>query len=622
MIWLFGVQNYNIWARLPTLLSVFLINTIKLETTIVIFSTIIRNFARMMFHLLDTDIASPATLNNPFRYTPHPLTLLAARQLCDYLETQPQWSAEIAAGKMFGVLVCRDEQGRRGFLAAYSGQLAGRADWPWFVPAVLDYLQPDGHFRQEEARITAMNRQLDTLVASEEYRALVSEQQRVTADGEKAVNDYRQYMTACKQRRDALRADGHDEAALIGESQYQKAELRRIKKYWQEQADKVAIRLQPLNDQIEGLRRERHQRSDALQQWLFDHFILMNAQGERRSLTSIFADTPQRTPPSGAGECCAPKLLHHAFLHHLQPLCMGELWQGRSPQMEVRHHGQFYPACRGKCKPILEWMLRINADQVRGNPIEALTPVTVRTVRTPSPSGSDCQSERFGLDLPSVAGNTPLGPDSTSAQTLPPPFYEDHSIIVVSKPSGLLSVPGRQGWPSVQSILSERYEQEMFMPHRLDQDTSGLMVVARTMQAYHHLQRQFLQRTVHKEYEALLDGIVSNAEGIIDLPLRPDLDDRPRQLVDREHGKPAVTHYHTLSVENGRTRILLIPHTGRTHQLRVHCAHHDGLETPIVGDTLYGKADDATRLCLHARMLSFRHPETEKEMHFTAPTPF
>lgn len=540
------------------------------------------------FHDLRSDIEPPHELNNPFSYEPHALTRLAVRQVCDYLETKREWEPEIADGKMFGVLVCRNEFGHLGFLAAYSGQIGGRFDWPWFVPAVFDYLAPTGHFRQEEARISDINRQLEELERVQEYCVLRDALMQLRREGDDAIDSYRRFMLECKQRRDALRSgSGYDEAALIAESQYQKAELRRIRKRWKDDAYELEERLRPFTGRIDSLRRERRQRSDVLQQWLFDNFLLLNDRGEYRSLTDIFADTPQQTPPSGAGECCAPKLLHHAFLHHLQPLCMGEFWQGRSPRKEIRHHGEFYPACRGKCKPILEWMLGLT-DSYEENAHDG--------------------------DIEIV--------------------HIDESIIVVNKPAGMLSVPGKLGLPSVESLLGEQYGR-VFMPHRLDQDTSGLLVVARTMEAYRHLQRQFLARSVEKEYEALLDGVwLSHAdampafpvEGEISLPLCPDIMDRPRQLVDRDHGKPATTHYYIINVENGKTRVLLVPHTGRTHQLRVHCAHQEGLALPIVGDRLYGRAAvtgaENCRLCLHARMLAFQHPVTLRQMRFVVPTPF
>lgn len=524
-----------------------------------------------MLHILHTDIKPPSELNNPFSYEPHALTLLAAEQLREYLDTKPELAEEIAGGKMFGVLVCRDPQKRLGFLAAYSGQLAGRADWPWFVPAVFDYLQPDGHFKQEESRISAINREIRALAESTVYLNLAAKWDSVRAEGEADVERFRQYMNERKQQRDALRASREQqEEQLVRESQHLKAELRRIKQHWREKAERVQEQLRPLEEHLEDMKQERRRRSDELQKWLFDNFTLLNKHGERRSLTSIF----DGNPPSGAGECCAPKLLHYAFANHLEPLCMGEFWQGRSPQMEVRHDGQFYPACRGKCKPILEWMLELHATAPVVEPTDTLTVV-----------------------------------------------YADDSIVVVNKPSGLLSVPGKQGQPSVERILGERYGQ-VFMPHRLDQDTSGLLVATRTMEAYHHLQRQFLNRSVRKEYEALIVGVPEPREGTIDLPLRPNLTDRPRQLVDHVQGKVAVTEYHIINVENGQARMLLVPHTGRTHQLRVHCAHHEGLGLPIVGDNLYGRPSKASRLCLHARMLTFQHPLTMRTMTFTAPTPF
>ncbi|MBP5339341.1 MAG: RluA family pseudouridine synthase [Prevotella sp.] len=542
-----------------------------------------------MFHLLHTDIAPPESLNSPFRYEPHILTLLAARSVCDYLATRPDWAVEVGKGKMFGVLVCADADGRLGFLAAYSGQLLGRADWPWFVPAVFDYLQPDGHFKQEEARISQINRQVAELEASEDYIALVGQLQTVRDEAALAINNYRDYTLACKSRRDALRRQGDfNEQELISESQYQKAELRRLKKLWEAKTGEAEQRLAPLTQRLEALKEERRQRSDELQLWLFHNFILLNSIGERRSLFDIF----DGMPPSGAGECCAPKLFHYAFLHHLRPLCIGEFWQGKSPRMEVRHHGKFYPACRGKCKPILEWMLSLQ--------------------RT---STDEIEVQRTTADMQRTSVYT----QRTTADEGLRIVYSDESILVVCKPSGLLSVPGKNRLPSVESLLTEDYGR-VYMVHRLDMDTSGLLVVARTTEAYHHLQRQFLQRAVHKEYVALLEGVVSG-EGTISLPLRPDLDDRPRQLVDHQYGKPATTYYKVLGVKQGITHILLIPHTGRTHQLRIHCAHAEGLATPIVGDALYGH-NSSRRLCLHARTLTFIHPTTQQPMTFTAEAPF
>lgn len=508
-------------------------------------------------------------MNNPFCYEPHPLCLEAANEVREYLKQHPEWHEEIQAGKMFGVLVCEDEEGQLGFLTAYSGQIGGREDWPWFVPAVFDYLQPTGYFKQEEARITAINHQVNTLETSISYISLKDEVFRLKEQASKEIEAYKIMMQEAKVRRDKERTEQGETEEMIRESQFQKAELRRMKKHWNEKVAEAESRLKPLDDELLQLKQERKHRSDALQRWLFDHFLMLNAQGQTRSLTDIFSTTPQGVPPSGSGECCAPKLLQYAYLHHLRPLSIAEFWQGRSPKMEIRHHDQFYTACRGKCKPILEWML----------PMEEME--------------SKEQMDDIRPDI----------------------IYQADTFLVVSKPAGLLSVQGLTDNPSVESILKAQYP-EVFMVHRLDMDTSGVMVVALTQDAYHHLQKQFLERTVQKEYAALLENDVEGS-GKISLPLRPDLLDRPRQVVDPENGKSALTEYQAL----GNRRIQLIPYTGRTHQLRVHCAHQEGLNNPILGDSLYGK-QKADRLYLHAETLSFDDPESGKRLMFHIPAPF
>lgn len=534
-----------------------------------------------LFHPMVTDVALPQCMTDPFiSNEPHPLCREAARILCAHLEQLPEWAAEVAAGKMFGVLVCRDEQEQTGFLAAYSGQILGRQDWPWFVPAVFDYLQPDGYFKQEEARISAINAQVRDLEGSIAMRSATKALLAAEAEAHLQIDAYKLQMSLHKVQRDQQREKGDgDEARRIRESQFEKAELRRLKQQWRQQVMAAEAVLKPLTAEVDRLKRERHQRSDQLQRWLFDHFVMLNGLGDKCSLTTIFSSTPQGTPPAGSGECCAPKLLQYAFAHGLRPLCLAEFWQGRSPRMEIRHHGAFYQPCRGKCKPILEWM----------------------------------------LGAPEGVGKRVVKKEKDDVVTL---LFIDSDIIVVNKPAGLLSVPGRNGQPSVEHILQQQYG-EVHMVHRLDMDTSGLLVAARTMTAYRHLQQQFAEHTIHKKYIALIEGSLED-KGEIMLPLRPDPLDRPRQLVDPIHGKPAHTTYETiLSMEKeGKafTRIALMPHTGRTHQLRVHCAHSQGLAMPIVGDRLYGHASD--RLYLHAEQLSFIHPLTGQRMTFTAPAPF
>ena len=535
------------------------------------------------FHLLHTLLPRPERMNNPFDYEPDPLCLMAADEVRAYLKTHEEWADEVEAGKMFGVLVCEDQQGALGFLAAYSGQIGGREDWPWFVPAVFDYLQPTGYFKQEESEITEINHRVQVLEDSAERQSLQHAVSTTRQQASAEIEAYKAMMQQAKARRDAQRAASGETEEMIRESQFQKAELRRLKKRWNEQVAEAEARLKPLDDELQQLKQERKHRSDALQRWLFDHFLMANTLGKTRSLTDIFSTTPQGVPPSGSGECCAPKLLQYAYQHHLRPLSIAEFWQGRSPKMEIRHHDHFYTACRGKCKPILEWML-----EPTKNPPPA----------PPEREGSSSQKM------------TPKG-----ANQAPHPLGRGRGWVVISKPAGLLSVPGLTDAPSVESILKAQYP-EVYLVHRLDMDTSGVMVVALTQEAYHHLQKQFLDRTVQKEYVALLENDVEGS-GKISLPLRPDLLDRPRQVVDPENGKSASTEYQAL----GHRRIRLIPHTGRTHQLRVHCAHQQGLDNPILGDPLYG-TKKADRLYLHAETLSFDDPETGERQTFHDPAPF
>lgn len=556
------------------------------------------------WHELHSQQPRPTAMNDPFCYEPHPMCVEAAEAVVAHVKTLPDWHDEVSQGKMFGVLICEDADGRLGFLAAYSGQIGGRADWPWFVPAVFDYLQPDGYFKQEEARITQLNHRLAELECADDYVSLKSQLARLREQADREIDDYKAMMREAKARRDAIREQASS-PDLIRESQYQKAELRRRKQRWRMTIAQAEADVLSVQGEIDRLKHERSQRSDALQRWLFDQFRMLNARGERRTLTEIFAPS---VPPAGSGECCAPRLLQYAYSHGLRPLQIAEFWQGRSPRMEIRHEGHFYTACRGKCKPILEWMLGGEGGRLR---------VEGGRVGFAEDEGQRMKDEGH---QPSTFNLGAADPSTLNHQPSELALHVDRDIIVVDKPSGLLSVPGKGEAASLESLLSERYG-EIYMVHRLDMDTSGLMVVARTRAAYHHLQRQFLERTVSKQYIALVDGIITHG-GTIRLPLRPDLDDRPRQLVDYTYGKEATTDYEPICQRpDGRTLLRLTPHTGRTHQLRVHCAHADGLAAPIVGDRLYGHPS-AQRLCLHAASLTFVHPGTGELMRFTSEVPF
>ena len=538
-----------------------------------------------------------------------------------YLNSHPELRADADKGKMFGVLLVDGDTtdvrvhklGEFAFLAAYSGLLAGRNDWEWFVPPVFDAQQPDGHFKRTERAISSINKRI------KELEGKLVEEERRNKESRQAIDDYRRKMQAAKLLRDTRRLHHNlspeEEASLIRESQFMKAELHRMKKHLAEAT--------PIADELEDLRRKRREMSEDLQRWLFSQYKLLNYKGEEKTVLEIFY--PQ-LPPAATGDCCAPKLLQYAYSHGMKPLHMTEFWWGESPKQEIRHHLHFYPPCKGRCMPLLRWMI---------NP-------------PPTPPGRGAKMRQI---LPSSEG---LGVGY---------LFEDSQIAVIDKPAGMLSVPGKTGEVSVYDIMRQRYpdSDSPLIVHRLDQATSGIMVIAKTLYAYHNLQKQFSEHTIEKRYVAVLENQMTPTQpprgeetvlqrGKISLPLRPDLNDRPRQVVDYEHGKPAVTKYRIItdsqpesntqssnhnwlpplapnvvsqfSIPNSQfPRVALFPQTGRTHQLRVHCAHKDGLDNPILGDTLYG-SKRADRLYLHADSIIFIHPTTGEEMTFTSPVPF
>lgn len=515
----------------------------------------------------------PERMNNPFDYVPHPLCRRAAEEVCAILEQHSEWSDEIAAGKMFGVLLVRDKEGNVGYLAAFSGNLGGKNLHAGFVPPVYDMLQPEEHFRRGEAEISVINRQIEELEQSEEYADRKRRLAECQLRGEEAMTQAKLMLKEQKEARDAERAvttnpDRLD--ALIRESQFQKAEFARLKREWREKIEKCHCEVEAYQNNIDNLCAKRKRLSEALQRWLFEQFVMLNARGERRDLCEIFAPTPQRVPPAGAGECAAPKLLQYAYLNSLQPLAMAEFWQGDSPRGEVRRHGHFYPSCKGKCGPILGFMLQ-------------------------------------GLDIEECV---------TAIRVEPTLIYEDESLAVVVKPEGLLSVEGRNEKWSVERWARERFAdaERVMVAHRLDMATSGLLVIAKSLDIYRALQAEFNACRVEKRYVALLDGMVANNSGRIELPLTTDYENRPCQKVDYKCGKRAVTEYRILEQREGRTLVEFRPLTGRTHQLRIHAAHPEGLAAPIMGDILYGAR--SVRLCLHAAYLAFTHPVSGKRVEF------
>lgn len=541
-----------------------------------------------MLHSFSTSIADiplPERFTYPFCYTPHPLCVLAAKEVQSYLNKQSEWQEELRKGKMFGVLAVQTEENEIAFLAAFSGILAGRNLHPYFVPPIYDFLQPQGFFKIEEENISAINRSIKLLEEDESYIRLLAELNRHIQAGQEALAlakaELKEAKARREQRRQAGMTDAQEEVALIRESQFQKAEYKRQEHAWKEKTAALQAQADNRLKQIQNLKAERKRRSAALQQEIFAQFKMLNRRGEYKNLCEIFEQTVHKTPPAGAGECAAPKLLQQAYLHGWKPLTMAEFWWGESPKTEIRHHGHYYPACKGKCEPILRHMLQ-------------------------------------GLQVE----ENPLLKEMQTQDKKPEIVYEDRWLLVVDKPAGMLSVPGKEDIDSVFSLIRKQYPEAdgPLSVHRLDMATSGLLLIAKTKHIHRDLQAQFRYHLIKKRYIALLDGTVQADRGTIELPLCPNPLDRPRQMVHIQYGRPAITDFEVLERIGRQTRIAFYPHTGRTHQLRVHAAHSLGLNCPISGDELYGKK--AERLYLHAETLEFTHPVTGEIMKITRKATF
>ena len=532
------------------------------------------------FHSDVSGIELPKRFTYPMHYVPHELSKIAAREVMDYALKQEAWREELLEGKMLGVLVVKDTDGTLGYLAAYSGNLAHNGNNPFFVPHIYNLLEPQGLFRTGEAQISKINEQIKELEDSPKKKEIESLLSNTIKHHEQEELEMRKIMESAKSKRDKRRKEGNmtaeEEAMMVKESQFMKAELKRLKKHHSKEIENINLQLNDLQVTINDLKTKRKAMSEKLQNELFRLFVVRNARGESIDVATIFERRLHRLPPGGTGECCAPKLLQYAFLHDLMPVCMAEFWVGESPQGEVRHHGHYYPACRSKCMPLMEFMLQ--GLEVESNPLVA--------------------SHSF---------------DEVKV------IYDDKWLIVVDKPADMLTVPGKdEETTSLLEIVNNMLpkDETVLEVHRLDQATSGLVVFAKTKEAQKELRQQFEQRKVHKTYLALLDGKPANNEGTIDLPLRPNPDDRPRQIVDYENGKQAITKYRVLEYRGNHTLVEFTPLTGRTHQLRVHASHPHGLNCSIVGDMLYGTASN--RLYLHAHTISFTHPITGEFLSFVS----
>lgn len=534
----------------------------------------------------------PDTFTFPFFYEPHPLTRVAAEAVQEYLETQTELdhnfglqndSSVGAIGKMFGVLVVQDKEGRIGYLSAFSGKLAGTNDHLNFVPPVFDMLVENSFFLNGIVVIDTVNNQLCDIESDEGYIRLKSEREQISAQSQLELLAFKLELKTNKEHRKNARIKyinrlsefeyARLEADLVRQSLHDKHRLKVLTEKWKLQLAELGTELASFENRMEWLKAERKARSAELQDKLFKQYVFLNQSGQEKSLQELFSVTAFGKPPSGAGECATPKLLQAAFLNGYRPIAMAEFWWGASPKSEIRKHRQYYPACTGKCKPILTHMLE--GMLIDENPFLEI-PVPLRSLEI---------------------------------------IYEDADLIIVNKPTKLRSVPGVDVMDSVYSRLQDIVpDVEPLIVHRLDMDTSGLMVVAKTSEVHRHLQRQFLRRTVKKRYTALLSKSIDGDEGSINLPLRADLYNRPRQLVCFEHGKECSTRWKVIDRRGTTTRVHFWPQTGRTHQLRMHAAHELGLNAPIIGDDLYGTP--AERLFLHAAHLSFVHPTTKEMMIF------
>ncbi|MEC4052867.1 pseudouridine synthase [Myroides odoratimimus] len=541
-------------------------------------------------------IALPTKFTFPFYYEPHPLTVLAAEELQHELSTHPLiaplFDTEdencLPTGKMFGVLVVKNEKGELGYLAGFSGKLGSHTDLEGYVPLIFDLWNEDGFFAREDVEvkaINAINAKIEKLEADTVYsnaKALLKQQ---IAEEKTAIEEKKAQHKKQKNERKAIRKE---QEAILSPEEFQllnddlvkqslrdKYELRVLTEYWQEQITTTRDITTSIEEELNNLKEERKQKSNGLQQKLFASYKFLNYKGEEQSLLEIFEKTVLQQPPAAAGDCAAPKLMQYAYEHNYTPIALGEFWWGESPKSEIRKHQHFYPSCRSKCEPILGHMLE--GLEVDDNPL-LINPALNRPIEV---------------------------------------VYEDEYFAIVNKPEDFLSVPGIYILDSVYERMKLRYPNATgpLIVHRLDMPTSGILIIAKDKDSHKALQSQFIKKSLEKRYVAILDGIIAEDEGIIELPLRIDFDDRPRQMVCYEYGKYAKTRYEVIERKDGKTKVYFYPITGRTHQLRMHASHPKGLNTPIVGDDLYGTKAD--RLYLHAERITFRHPKTYELMTFT-----
>ena len=527
-------------------------------------------------------ISLPQRFTFPFYYDPHPLAIVAVNELQEYLLHQTDFvhdfgiDTDRGIGKMFGVLVVKNPLGKLGYITAFSGMMSGKTVINGFAPPIYDILDPTSYFQKETIQLANLTKEISRLESNAQLSVSKEIYHTIAQDYSDKLKALKSKLKNDKKRRKSERelnqhqSDEETQLSLLAKHKQESLNAQFLLQAYTEYIDQQLANAKDehltLHNQLQQLKEERKSKSHALQQWLFDQYNFLNISGEKRNVIDIFRTRVIDIPPSGTGDCAAPKMLQYAFDNELTPMALAEFWWGKSPNSEIRKHGNFYPACRGKCEPILGHMLA-------------------------------------GMDIDS----NPLLTNPAIGKTLEI-IYEDEYLCVINKPSEFLSAPGKHITDSVQERMKAKYPHSTgpLIVHRLDMSTSGLIVIGKTKEIYTQLQSQFVKRTVKKRYVALLAGIVKDDAGYIDLPLQLDINNRPYQKVCHEYGKSARTRYEVIERKDGKTKIHFYPITGRTHQLRVHAAHTDGLNAPIVGDDLYGKKDK--RLHLHAEMITFTHP--------------
>ena len=547
------------------------------------------------FHTFNTKIDTielPKKFTFPFYYEPHELTKIAVKELQVKLENNTLWqhnfglNSKNGIGKMFGVLVVKNKQNKLGYLTAYSGKLEGKNNAVNFVPPVFDIFSENGFFQKEEQEISRISLEINKQENNPVLLALISAYDKLEQEKKSILTTEKEKLRERRKKRKEIRNKKIEEREKtienpcksvksvsekhIQQSLHDKFYYKELAIYWNEKLAKQKVKVTVLTDSINKLKAERKERSEKLHQAIFDNYHFLNKKKSPKSLNKIFQEINKK-PIAGTGNCAAPKLLQYTFQNNLQPIAMAEFWWGKPLKNEVRKHKNYYPACNGKCKPILNHML--NGLVIDENPI-----------------------------LINLAKDKKIEV-----------LFEDEYLVVINKPAELLSIPGKNIEDSVLFRMQQKYAdlESPFIVHRLDMSTSGIMLIAKSKKTHKKLQSQFINRTIKKQYVALLNGILKEKTGTIELPLRTDYNDTPKQKVCFERGKKAKTTYQVIEIKDHKTKVYFYPVTGRTHQLRVHAAHYLGLNTPIVGDDLYGNKSD--RLYLHACSLEFMHP-VKKEM--------